>query len=594
MINKKALVQLKPNIADLSDVRLFLLELKALGVQPIEDIKPGEALSVIAAQTSLDKTQLSLIEQEARHWPSRSGIIWGYKVIGSKEAIEQLAQRSAFVLRIFSYSEFADSANKAKPAAYAILEGASKIAKKRSGARALRITCDEFYAFLTLQNANLLHFNEYMNIISTRPVGPLTHDIHYYKAKFFPRFSRALLNALASKRPGATKVKVLDPFVGSGTTLLEAFLLDLESQGIDIDPLSVLISQAKIEFLNLTPNDLEQLIDAANWASSPLNQNRSQLNAAHSDIELPKWLIKNRKMTPSAISALIEDIVFLRAFINSSPSELRNFAKVFASDAITRKVKMRILGTGSGRFSLEFAKRPIEEILLKSLTFYKEISKSVIWLKGVGLIPKKGPTANASLGDARNLSLEEDVDAILTSPPYLPASSGRESYAKHRALSLLAINGQSVNDIDALINQSIGGTTTPPDESGYFEHLFKSLSDAEKQIVLWLQKDPLRQPKAYAFAQYFYDIKKSLGAAFRALTTGGKAAFVIGKQSTFYEFSTKRPLLRVPLAEIFAESAEQIGFTVVDMIDIRLAKRTLNARPRSQDDYFETAIILQK
>ena len=50
----------------------------------------------------------------------------------------------------------------------------------------------------------------------------------------------------------------MDNFVGSGTTLLEASTLGISSIGIDIDPLSVLISQAKLQSTRLdsaTVND---------------------------------------------------------------------------------------------------------------------------------------------------------------------------------------------------------------------------------------------------------------------------------------------------------------------------------------------------
>ena len=73
----------------------------------------------------------------------------------------------------------------------------------------------------------------------------LGHDIHYYKAKFFPRLARALINICERNVP-CGQHRVMDNFVGSGTTLLEASTLGISSIGIDIDPLSVLISRAKI------------------------------------------------------------------------------------------------------------------------------------------------------------------------------------------------------------------------------------------------------------------------------------------------------------------------------------------------------------
>lgn len=69
----------------------------------------------------------------------------------------------------------------------------------------------------------------------------LSHDLHIYKAKFFPRMVRALINIF-----GSNDLLVVDPFCGSGTALLEASLLGLNSRGIDIDPVCQLISRTKV------------------------------------------------------------------------------------------------------------------------------------------------------------------------------------------------------------------------------------------------------------------------------------------------------------------------------------------------------------
>jgi len=71
----------------------------------------------------------------------------------------------------------------------------------------------------------------------------LTHWIYPYKGKFHPQMIRAILNAVGA-RPGWT---VLDPFCGSGTTLLECQLLGIDSIGVDISPLCVLLSKVKTQ-----------------------------------------------------------------------------------------------------------------------------------------------------------------------------------------------------------------------------------------------------------------------------------------------------------------------------------------------------------
>lgn len=75
----------------------------------------------------------------------------------------------------------------------------------------------------------------------------LTHWIYPYKGKFHPQMIRALLNIIKMKR-GET---LLDPFIGSGTAILEAQLLGINGMGIDISPLCVLISKVKTESIDV-------------------------------------------------------------------------------------------------------------------------------------------------------------------------------------------------------------------------------------------------------------------------------------------------------------------------------------------------------
>jgi hypothetical protein len=69
-----------------------------------------------------------------------------------------------------------------------------------------------------------------------------THALHPYPAKFIPQISRTLIERL---HPG-DQSKVLDPFCGSGTTLVEAGLAGVPSVGIDLHPLACLMSKVKV------------------------------------------------------------------------------------------------------------------------------------------------------------------------------------------------------------------------------------------------------------------------------------------------------------------------------------------------------------
>ena len=74
-----------------------------------------------------------------------------------------------------------------------------------------------------------------------------THSIHAFAAKFPPQLPRIFIEGLTN--PGET---VLDPMMGSGTAIVEAFLANRCAMGFDIDLLALLICRVKtmpVDFL---------------------------------------------------------------------------------------------------------------------------------------------------------------------------------------------------------------------------------------------------------------------------------------------------------------------------------------------------------
>jgi site-specific DNA-methyltransferase (cytosine-N4-specific) len=69
-----------------------------------------------------------------------------------------------------------------------------------------------------------------------------SHGLHEYKGKFNPQVVKFLLNYYSIKQG----CQVLDPFCGSGTTLLEAAHLNIDSVGVDANPLAKLIASTKL------------------------------------------------------------------------------------------------------------------------------------------------------------------------------------------------------------------------------------------------------------------------------------------------------------------------------------------------------------
>ena len=89
-------------------------------------------------------------------------------------------------------------------------------------------------------------------IHSKEVVTGYTHDFYRYPARFSPSFARAIIEKFT--RPGEM---VLDPFMGSGTTLVEARAASRHAIGTDISSLAVFLAQVKTALL--TRNDIESI-----------------------------------------------------------------------------------------------------------------------------------------------------------------------------------------------------------------------------------------------------------------------------------------------------------------------------------------------
>lgn len=213
-------------------------------------------------------------------------------------------------------------------------------------------------------------FTNYLQIIQknrTRSVNQyLTHWIYPYKGKFHPQMIRALLNIIGLN-PGDT---VLDPFIGSGTTALEAQLLGINCIGIDISPLCVIQSRVKVESIDV-------LTDTINWKERIRDK-----------IGIPLFNTENKTLDEA-----IESI---------SNEKVKNFYKMAKLVAVSDNARR-------GRnFSNAFLKNL--EIMISSLTDYYQIAKKLNLKLG---------KMDIKVGDSRKLPLDsESIDGIITSPPY--------------------------------------------------------------------------------------------------------------------------------------------------------------------------------
>jgi len=545
----------------------------------------------------------------------------GYAAAGPLALLPELIRRLSFVQRLYCITGDTERAremlttaeerlgpvltwhddagqlvNQAVPH-YAVIELSQVVARQSTGVAGMKSNLDALVAALLDRTTerNAMRLGE-KALGASSTTSRLSHDIHYYKAKFFPRMVRSLLN-VCTQRLGTGPHRVLDNFAGSGTTLLEASLLGIPSVGLDIDPLSVMIATAKLELLHLDAEYLASEVAkvfAAMHArmSGQLSMFGAQaVDLADEDIVFPVWLMKNRQMDAAIAKALNREIRTVRAGVAAAAPDVQNVLRVLMSDAIARKIRMRFLGTGVGRFALSFAVTSMVKHFGTALTQYVKVAATCQWLRET--LHLELADAQVVTADTRHIpnTLEPDelglFDVLVTSPPYMPASSGRESYARAHAPSLIALGMRRHDDIDFLVDESIGSM----EGNGVDLSLLRS---EERAVVDWLAADDLRAIKAAPSARYFLDMRATFAEMRRVLSPGALAVVVSGKESTFYQLSTRTALQVVAVAKLLAAEAESVGFSVESLIDVQLNNSNRNARPRSLDDYYETLIVLRQ
>jgi len=216
----------------------------------------------------------------------------------------------------------------------------------------------------------------------TRSVNQyLTHWIYPYKGKYHPQMIRSLLNIIRLK-PGET---VLDPFIGSGTTAVEAQLLGINCIGLDVSPLCVLISKVKTESIYV----LEEI---KNLRSS---------------------------IAPNKVVSVQSDMLRGQSWDLIEDEKVRNFYNIAEM----------IAHSDESRRKRDFVKSFYENIdkMVESVNDYRNASKEL------GL---KLGDVNIIEGDARSLDIPNNsVDGIITSPPYSIALN----YVQNDAHSLKAL-----------------------------------------------------------------------------------------------------------------------------------------------------------
>ncbi|MBI3910439.1 MAG: hypothetical protein HY320_05830 [Armatimonadetes bacterium] len=379
---------------------------------------------------------------------------------------------------------------------------------------------------------------DFKGAVGTHP----SHSLHAFAARFPPQLPACVIEALSS--PGEM---VADPMMGSGTTLLEAYLHGRPSRGSDLDALAVRLARVKT-----TPLDPALLADGSTRA---LAEARRLLVTADLDRErerrfppaarqfLDYWFLPETQRELMALALAIERV-------NAAP--LREFLQVAFSGVIVTK---------SGGVSLardlahsrphRVAKRPRSALEQFAVRTEKNI-------QALAALPPDGSPVEVARADARALPWpNESVDLIVTSPPYANAID----YVRAHKFSLVWL-GEPLDHLARQRGCYIGAERLR-DVDGDLPPLPHAMVE---QLAA---PDPRR---ARVLRQYFLDMGRSLAEMFRVLRPGRAAVMVVGS-STMRGVDVQTPFC-------LAELAAAAGFERVGIAERRLDRdrRMLPAR----------------
>jgi len=406
----------------------------------------------------------------------------------------------------------------------------------------------------------------------------LTHYFHPYKGKFHPKMVRALLNYIYPYDKGL----VLDNFAGSGTLLVEATMMGLDSLGVEINPLSVLMSNVKCKAFSFNLEELKKEISHYfdNVRETLLvynNMKKKQLSISmKTKIDFNSVLQKSENLSSKLKN-------YLRDKNEIIPQVLicRELLKDVQNDDIRDFLLLSLSGTIS-----DVARRTREEFLD---VFWGRVND--LYLR-IFLFKKLNEVLNIDLGhsttyigdtrDLRQIITSNQIDGIVNSPPYSVALD----YIKNDFPQLVLL--ELTDSIEKLEMDMIGNPKVNYDKKSLFEKIESgsnplTTSETANKIVKYLLSNGRQQAGLRSF-KFYIDMSKSLEEMYRIMKKNSKCAIVIGNN----HFMVGNKSIEVPNDKVILELAEKIGFRLDKFIGRELQKSSEgNIRE-------ETILILKK
>lgn len=329
------------------------------------------------------------------------------------------------------------------------------------------------------------------------------HGYHTYPAMMIPQIARRLIELY-----GKDKKVLLDPFVGSGTALLEATLHKnfKKAYGIDINPLALLISKVKTTSINP-----QKLWDEYHKIVKKSLEDRKNKKP----IKKPDFFNIDFWFKPQ----VIRDLAIIKENIDIiQDKDIRDFFLIAFSETVRNVSNTRNREYKLYRMSQEMLKKHNPD----TLRTFREKAKENIYSMEEYVKEKQKCEVNILAEDTRNLTSipANSVDLIVTSPPY-GDSRTTVAYGQFSRLGLqwLGYDKNQVINIDKI---SLGGIPTKDLKNGLGSPTLKKTLDKIAKI------DPRRAKDVLSF---YVDFDKCVQELHRVTKKGAFLCFVVGNRT---------------------------------------------------------------